>query len=153
MKNNTPLIVIAILLVLFGGIAVGRFAIAPLAAKYFNKPAIGGTPMQPSEVYMLATPDGDEPIDHEAGAVSGIANGAAGDATLQTDVWNAILKAESDQKCTDVTSDDIDLVQKPDAKGAWIEEWTVKACGNVRAFKVKFYPNVSGSGTSFEISG
>ena len=150
MKSKTPLIVIGVILLFFGGLAVGRLAIAPLVQKYFVHSASAELESGP---LMIATPDGDEPIDHEAGSVSGIANGAFGDTTLQTDVWNAILKAESSQNCSDVTSDDIDVTQQPDSKGAWTEEWTVKACGTVRIFKVRFTPNISNTGTSFDITG
>ena len=149
MKIKVILVVLGILLAGFGGLVVSQFAIVPVIQKYLAHPP--GT-LQKSDSIILATPDGDEATDHQFGLVNGIAFGSAGDATLQTQVWNLILQAESKQGCSNVTSDDVDVTQPLDAKGVWVEEWTVKACGNMRAFKVKFAPDPAG-GTSIEITG
>lgn len=140
------LIVVGSLFLLFGGLAVGRFALAPAIQKMMDppKPKTG--------TIILATPDGDDEEDHRPGIVSGLVNGSLGDTSLQTDVWKAILQSENSQNCHDIISDDIDVTQQPDATGVWTELWTVKACGDMRSYKVKFTPNPSG-GTSFEISG
>ena len=161
MKIKVLLVALGILLAGFGGLAVGQYAFVPVIQKYLtpstampqrSESGISATSILPAAPIMLATPDGDEATDHQFGLVNGIAFGSAGDATLQTQVWNLILQAESKQGCSNVTSDDVDVTQPLDAKGVWMEEWTVKACGNMRAFKVKFTPDPAG-GISIEITG
>ena len=161
MKIKALLVVLGILLASFGGLAIGQFAFVPIIQKYVSHPAstpqkseasISATSILPAAPIMLATPDGDEATDHQFGLVNGIAFGSAGDATLQTQVWNLILQIENKQGCSDVVSDDVDITQQLDTSGTWIEEWTVKACGNMRVFKVKFTSNPTG-GTNIEING
>jgi len=151
MKNKVPFIVVGVVLLFFGGLAVGRFAIAPVIGKYLKTPA---SEQLASGPIMLATPDGDEATDQQAKAngPGGPAYGSHGDPALQIDIWNLILQAEKGQNCSDITSTDVDVTQPPDPTGAWTEEWTVKACGDVRVFKIKLAPKSNG-GTSIEITG
>ena len=81
----------------------------------------------------------------------GPADGGLGDPLLKSDVWNAIVKFETGQSCSDVTSTTIDVVSQPDSNGVWNENWTVNACGQTIVYKVKFKTDPKG-GTSYTIS-
>jgi len=83
---------------------------------------------------------------------SGPAAGGLGDNLLKTDVWNSIVNFyASSQSCSDVTSKQIEITQKPDSKGVWVETWTVDACGQTSTLNVTFTPNPKG-GTDYKIT-
>ena len=77
--------------------------------------------------------------------------GGLGDPTLKADVWVSILTAESGHGCSDVNGTAIDVVQQPNSKGVWIENWTVDACGTTSVLKVTFTPDANG-GTNYDIT-
>jgi len=77
--------------------------------------------------------------------------GGLGDPTLKADVWISILQYENGQNCSDVNGTAIDVVQPPNSKGVWIENWTVNACGTTTVLKVAFTPDPNG-GTNYAVT-
>lgn len=160
MKNNrTLLIIVGVILVCccIGGIAV-VVTQGPAIGNYLNSLQSGIQP-NPASTTSPATssPATSSPATSAPGGAStsapasGPAAGGLGDDTLKTDVWNSIVTYEGTQSCNAVTSSAIDVNSGPDSKGGWIENWTVRACGQTVVFKVKFTVSSKG-GTDYTIS-
>jgi len=135
MKNRTLLIVIGVILLCCCVVAIAAAVAYPTIKNYLNSATSG---------FQSPNPDA------TSQSSSAPAGGGLGDPTLKGDVWNSILTAESGRGCDDVISTAIDLAQRPDSNGVWVEDWSANVCGNDAVFEVTFTPDPKG-GTNYDI--
>jgi hypothetical protein len=163
-KNNTVLIIVAVVAVLLCCCCIVIGGVLALAG-----PAVGNTfesiqegidqgipeefPYQEENPFGEESQDPDEYNSDQLGQY--IPNGGLGDELLRTDTWinvtlsaamaNCIVPADGAQNTR------IEVINNPDASGAWIERWTVPCeAGSSKAFEITFTPNESG-GTDLSI--
>jgi hypothetical protein len=153
-NNRTLWIIVGVILACCCIVGVGVFVLGQPISNYLRS-VESGLQLNPISTTSPATsapstsvPNGSSSTSAPAG---GPAEGGLGDSLLKSDVWNAIVHFESGQNCMDVTSTTIDVVNGPDSKGAWTENWTVNACGQTIVYKVKFATDPKG-GTNYTIS-
>ena len=155
MKNRTLLIVIGVILLCCCVVVItGAFAY-PRISKYLNGASSGLQNLNPSVTSAPETASTSQPSQTSQPSSGGssmvpVAGGLA-DPTLKADVWVSILQYENGQNCSDVNGTAIDVVQQPDSKGVWVENWTVNACGTSAVLKVTFTPDPNG-GTNYDIT-
>jgi len=143
MKNRALLIIIGLILLCCCLIVITGAAVYPIIRSRSNRLS-GGFPnpnqpaIHPPESAATHQPSS-EPMD-----------GGIGDPTLKGDVWNSILDLERERGCNDVISTAIDVVQQPNVKGIWAEDWSADVCGNVTVFEITFTPDPKG-GTNYDI--
>jgi len=77
-------------------------------------------------------------------AGNGPASGGFADSSLKQDVWSTIQSYERTNGCAETNSNMITVIQQPDASGAWVESWSVGACGQVHLYKVHYSTNAAG---------
>ena len=142
MKNNRVLFIVIGVILLCCCVTVIAVAVAyPAISKYLNSASSGLNNLNSSPT---ASPD-------SGGALSlGPVDGGLSDPILKTDVWVSIIKAESQHGCANVTSTAIDVAQKPDSSGAWVEDWSTNVCGTATVFVVTFTPDPKG-GTNYAV--
>ncbi len=131
MKNRILFIVIGVILLCCCVVVIAGAVAYPTIKNYLNSASSGLQNLNPPATSGPETATTSQPS-------SGPVDGGLGDSTLKTDVWNAILNAESGRGCNDATSTGIDVVQQHDTKGVWVENWTVDACGTTSVLKVTF---------------
>jgi hypothetical protein len=150
MKNRTLLIVIGVILLCCCVVGVAAALSYSTIQKYLNSAASGLQNLNPAATSSPDTGVATQAPGISALSSSGPVDGGLGDPTLKTDVWNSILTAESGKNCADVTSTAIDITQKPNSKGVWMEDWTINACGSTVVLHVTFTPDPQG-GTNYAI--
>jgi len=143
MKNRALLIIIGLILFCCCMIVIAGAAAYPIIRSRSNRVSSGFPNPNPPATFTpesAAThqPPG-EPVD-----------GGIGDPTLKGDVWNSILDHERERGCNDVTGTAIDVVQQPDARHIWVEDWAADVCGNDTVFEITFTPDPKG-GTNYDI--
>ena len=143
MKNRTLLIVIGVVLLCCCVVVIVGAVAYPRISKYLNSVSSELQNINPSVTSTPETASTSQPS-------SGPVDGGLGDPTLKTDVWNAILTAESGRGCNNVISTAIDVAQQPDSNRVWIEDWSASVCGNDATFEVTFTPDPKG-GTNYAI--
>ena len=155
MKNRTLLIVIGVILLCCCVVAIGAALAYPTLKNYLDSATSGLqnlTPAATSSPDTSATNQPSQTSQPSTGSSSMVpAAGGLGDPTLKADVWVSILQYENGQNCSDVNGTAIDVVQQPDSKGVWVENWTVNACGTSTVLKVTFTPDPNG-GTNYDIT-
>ena len=144
MKNRTLLSVIGVVLLCCCLVVIVGAVAYPALKNYLSSASSGFQNINPSVTSTPETTSTSEPS-------SGPVDGGLGDPTLKTDVWNAILTAESGRGCNNVTSTAIDVAQQPASNRVWIEDWLATACGNQVVFEVTFTPDPKG-GTNYDIN-
>ena len=155
MKNRTLLIVIGVIVLCCCVVIIAGAVAAPTIRKYFNSASSGLQNLNPSTTSTPETASTSQPSQTSQPS-TGVpflipVPGGLGDPMLKSDVWVSILQYENERNCGDVKSTAIDVVQQRDSKGAWVENWTVDACGTTSVLKVTFTPDPKGS-TNYAIT-
>ena len=155
MKNRTLLIVIGVILLCCCVVVIAGAFAYPRISKYLNSASSGLQNLNLSTTSTPETASTSQPSETSQPSSGGssmlpVAGGLA-DPTLKADVWVSILQYENGQNCSDVNGTAIDVVQQPNSKGVWIENWSVNACGTTLALKVTFTPDPKG-GTNYAIT-
>ena len=142
MKNNRVLfIVIGVILLCCCVAAIGVALSWTSISKYLSSASSGLN--VPSSAPTASA-------DTSGSSMTGPVDGGLGDPTLKTDVWNSIVGAENQRNCSNVTSTAIDVEQRPDSSGVWVEDWSVNVCGTDTVFEVTFTPDPQG-GTNYDV--
>lgn len=134
MKNNRVVLIVVGLLLLCCCVAAVGGAVAYSIVRRSPSPSVN----------ISATPSGGY-----MPSLNGPVSGGLGNEKLKTDVWNDILKAESQKGCRDVTSTAIDVVQTPNSGGVWVEDWSLNACGKDVVLEITF--TLDATGTSYDV--
>jgi len=155
MKNRTLLIVIGVVVLCCCIVVIAGAVAAPTIRKYFNSASSGLQNLNPSVTSAPETASTSQPSETSQPSSGGSSMipvaGGLGDPTLKADVWVSILTVESGHGCNDVNGTAISVIQPPNSKGVWIENWTVDACGKALVLKVIFTPDPKG-GTNYAIT-
>ena len=155
MKNRTLFIVIGVILLCCCVVVIAGAVVYPRISKYLNGASSGLQNLNPSVTSTPETASTSQPSETSQPSTGGSSMvpvaGGLGDPTLKADVWVSILAAKSGNGCSDFNGTAIDVVQKPNSKGVWVENWTVNACGTTSVLKVTFTPDPKG-GTNYAIT-
>jgi len=147
-KSNTGLmigiggIVVVVLLCCCAAVVIAAVTImGPVTGKVFSTITTDLTTPMPDLPLVPATPD----LPGVPSAL--IPQGGHGNEVLRASAWGYVLTAASLDGCTNPSASDtkIRVIQEPDSKGVWKEEWTA-ACdsGSKKAYNVIFTPSASG---------
>jgi len=147
MKNRTLLIIVGLVLLCCCLFAIAGAVAYPTISKYIKNNSTGFNDDNPSAVW---TPDPGDVTSPPSGigSSSGPVDGSLGNDILKRDTWDAILKVESGKGCNNVTSTGVNVVQQPN-KGAWIEDWSINACGKDAVLEITF--TLDSTGTTYQI--
>jgi len=155
MKNRTLLIIIGVVLLCCCVVVIVGAVAYPVIKNYLGSASSGLQNPNPSMTSTPETPTTNQPSRTSQPSSGGSSmvpvTGGLGDPTLKADVWISILQYENGQNCSDVNGTAIDVVQPPNSKGVWIENWTVNACGTTTVLKVAFTPDPNG-GTNYAVT-
>ena len=147
-KNNIPLIITAVVIVLCCFCLV-----AGVAGYYLYSKSQAGQPFQliPSDTFTPIPPILNEtsteaPTDNSD--IGEAPTGGLGNDILRNDTWNVMAPAATGLGCDKPIGRDttIDVIEQPDANGRWVEHWNV-ACqsGEQYTFEVEFILDATGA--------
>ena len=145
-KNRNIVIVVIVIILVFccclvAGI-VGFYALTSISSKQ-------STPIQPAETLAPASGNSDPSSNTGIGDAP---SGGLGNDILRNDTWKVMAPAAVGLGCDQPSgaNSTIEILQKPDASGHWIEKWTVVCeSGKTYAFKVDF--TLDSTGTTYKI--
>ena len=153
-RNRRALILAAI------GIALCCVCLVIVGIALYSSNSIRGMQTQISpvdEVTPLVTDDALTPATNSDDAsgtsipslnIGEAPTGGLGNDTLRNDTWQYVAAAAQGQGCDQPIGSDstIEVLQEPDADGAWLEQWTV-ACqsGESYAYEVEYIPDDTGA--------